>query len=86
MNFARTEHFKTAFQQLTERDSKKVEKALRLMLADLRHPSLRIKKVEGTDNIWEARASLSIRITFQIDRDTIILRNVGPHDKTLKHP
>ncbi len=76
----------TAYQDLDERDHKRVEKALRLMTSDLRHPSLRAKKMEGTDYIWEASASLSIRITFQLEGDTILLRNVGAHDKTLKRP
>ncbi len=86
MKIARTEQFKTAFQDLSDRDRTRVEKALWLMASDLRHPGLRVKKMEGTGTVWEARASRSIRITFQVDGDTIVLRNVGPHDKTLKHP
>ncbi len=86
MRLARTERFTTAFQDLDARDRKGVEKALRLMVSDLRHPGLRAKKMGGTDYIWEARASRSIRITFQIEGDTILLRNVGAHDETLKRP
>lgn len=56
MKIARTERFITAFQGLNARDRKRVEKALRLMVSDLRHPSLRVKKMEGTNYIWEASA------------------------------
>jgi len=42
--------------------------------------------MQGTDYIWEARASLSLRITFQIEGDTIILRNIGHHDEALGQP
>jgi len=53
---------------------------------DLRHPGLQVKKVQGTENIWEARAGLVIRITFEIKEDAIILRNVGRQDEALKKP
>ena len=86
MQIARTERFKNAFRDLNERDRQRVEKALRLMVGDLRHPGLRVKKMEGTRDIWEARASRSVRITFQVEKDTIVLRNVGAHDATLKRP
>lgn len=86
MKLSRTERFKIAFRSLTAQDRKRVEKALRLMATDLRHPSLRVKKMEGTRNIFEARASRSLRITFQIESDVLLLRNVGAHDSTLKSP
>jgi len=53
---------------------------------NLRHPGLRVKKIQGTETIWEARAGLAIRITFEIKGEAILLRNVGRHDKTLKRP
>jgi len=56
------------------------------MSENLRHPSLQVKKIQGTENIWEARAGLSLRITFEMNEDTIILRNVGRHDETLRKP
>lgn len=86
MNLRRTERFKIAFQTLAPQDRKRVEKALRLMVTDLRHPSLRVKKIKGTRDIFEARASRSIRITFQMETDALLLRNVGAHDATLKNP
>ena len=60
-----------------------MDKALRLLADDWRHPSLHVKHLHGTEGIWEARASLSLRITFELAGDTIILRSVGAHDKTL---
>jgi hypothetical protein len=56
------------------------------MMKDLKYPSLGVKKMKGTRNIWEARASLSLRITFQLTGDVIILRNIGHYDETLKQP
>jgi mRNA interferase RelE/StbE len=47
---------------------------------------LRVKKAQGTSDIWEARASHSLRLTFEVHEDLLILRNVGPHDQVLKKP
>jgi len=62
-----------------------VEKFLRLIADNPRHPSLRIKKIQGTEDIFEASVNMSVRATFQyIKSDTIYLRNIGEHDITLK--
>ena len=62
-----------------------LEKFLLLIESNPQHPSLRTKKIQGTDEIFEASITMGIRVTFQyIKPDTIYLRNVGEHDKTLK--
>ncbi len=79
-----TRRFQRAFIRLTDEEAERVRKSLRLLEADLRHPGLRVKKIQGTEGIWEARAGLAIRLTFQTQEDIIILRNVGRHDAVLK--
>ena len=86
MRLERTERFREAYQTLPIEERDRVKKALRLLAADWRHPSLRVKKVQGTSDIWEARVSRGCRLTFQLEGDTCLLRNVGAHDKTLKNP
>jgi len=81
-----TRRFRRAYLGLSLDDAARTRKALSFMSENLRHPGLQVKKVQGTDNIWEARAGLPIRITFEIKEDAIILRNVGRHDETLKKP
>jgi mRNA-degrading endonuclease RelE of RelBE toxin-antitoxin system len=83
MRFILTSRFKKAYQSLTAGDQGRVQKAIRLMSGDLRHPGLRVKRIKGTQGIWEARASKSLRITFETEGDALILRNVGHHDQTL---
>lgn len=46
------------------------------MLVNPRHPSLRSKKIQGTDNIFEASVNMDIRITWQYISDGILLRNL----------
>ncbi len=81
-----TERYQRAYADLDDEQAELVKKALRLLASDPRHPSLRVKKMQGTVDIWEARASRSLRLTFELHGDGILLRNVGAHDETLKHP
>lgn len=75
--------FLDAYDKLTAEDRARVQTAVTRLGSDWRHPSLRVKRLRGVDGIWEARASLSLRITFEIEGGTIVLRNVGEHDRTL---
>jgi len=86
MPFVLTERFRRAYRALTDEDQKRVQRALRRMSEELRHPGLRVKRIRGTHGIWEARASRALRLTFEVDGDKIVLRNVGSHDATLKKP
>ncbi|HEY44430.1 MAG TPA: hypothetical protein G4O11_10665 [Anaerolineae bacterium] len=86
MRLILTNRFQKAYQSLAANDQGRVQKAIRIMAGDLRHPSLRVKRIKGTQGIWEARASKSLRITFETEGDALILRNVGHHDQTLKKP
>lgn len=81
-----TQRFERAHVSLQAGDAARVAKAIRLLAVDMRHPGLRIKRVQGTSDIWEARASHSLRLTFEIHEDLLILRNVGLHDKVLGNP
>jgi hypothetical protein len=71
---------------LPPEDRERIKKALGLLDSDWRHPSLHVKRVQGTRDIWEARASRSLRLTFNLLGDLILLRNVGLHDETLANP
>jgi mRNA interferase RelE/StbE len=81
-----TERFERAYISLESDDAARVARAIHLLAGDMRHPGLRVKKVQGTRDIWEARASHSLRITFEIHEELLIFRNVGPHDRVLKNP
>jgi len=86
VKITRTATFKKAWKELNEGEKVLARKALRNLAADLRYPALRVKKMQGVEHIWEARVSRSLRMTFQVEGDTIILRNIGRHDETLERP
>jgi len=86
VKITRTARFKKAWQELTEEEKEMGRKALRNLATDLRYPALKVKKMQGVEHIWEARVSRSLRMTFEIEGDRIVLRNIGRHDETLERP
>jgi mRNA-degrading endonuclease RelE of RelBE toxin-antitoxin system len=81
-----TEQFERAYQEISDAERRSVRKALILLGENLRHPSLRVKKMEGKRDIWEARPSKRLRMTFELVKGTVIMRNLGEHDRVLKRP
>ena len=77
--------FERDYKKLSPSDKEKVNQALFKMEADLKYPSLAVKKIRGTEDIWEARASLFLRLTFTRTGNEIYLRTVGQHD-ILRNP
>ena len=86
MRFIVTGRFREAYRSLPESLRKEADKALRLLADNPRHPSLRLKKIEGTPGIWEARVDRACRMTLQVSKDAFILRTIGKHDETLGKP
>ena len=86
MRISRTARFKKVWQRLTEEEKELGRRALRNLAADPRYPALRVKKMQGTGHIWEARVSRSLRLTFEVEGHTLVLRNIGRHDDTLERP
>ena len=81
-----TEQFEQAYAKLTDAEKRRVRKALTLLGDNPKYPSLHVKKMEGRKDIWEARPSKRLRMTFEMTGETIFMRNVGEHDKVLKRP
>ena len=81
-----TEQFEQAYEKLTDAERRSVRKALSLLGENLRYPGLHVKKMEGRQNVWEARPSRRLRMTFELKEGIIVVRNVGEHDKVLKKP
>ena len=78
--------FENDYLNLSEKIKERANKQLSFLVKDPHHPSLRLKKIKGNDNIWEARITQNYRLTFQIDGDICLLRRIGKHDEVLKKP
>jgi len=80
LQLRRTNRFVKDYAVLPDELKARTEKAISLLVKNPRHPSLMIKKMEGTQEVWELRVSESYRLTLQISGDTYILRRIGTHD------
>ena len=80
MKIQTTRPFDRDYARLPEEIKDRVDKQLALLLSNPRHPSLRLKKIRGTENIWELRITMGYRLTLQMAGDTFILRRIGPHN------
>jgi mRNA-degrading endonuclease RelE of RelBE toxin-antitoxin system len=56
-------------------------KQLGFLLSRLAHPSLRAKKYDETNDIWQARVNLSWRFYFVIREDEYVILSIIPHPK-----
>ena len=81
-----TKDFIEYYESLPQRIQKQADKQLGLLLQNLHHPSLRIKKMKGVKNIWEARVTKDYRFSFEIRGDAYILRRVSKHNEVLRRP
>jgi len=81
-----TNRFKKAYQRLPQNIQGKLKKTIRLLDENPRHPSLRVKRIQGTDKIYERRIDQKYRFSFEFDGEEIVLRNVDNHDECLKNP
>ena len=56
-------------------------KQVRLLEQNLRHPSLRAKKYDESEDVWQARVNKDWRFYFLIRNDTYYIVDVIPHPK-----
>ncbi|KJS21426.1 MAG: toxin RelE [Clostridiaceae bacterium BRH_c20a] len=82
--FRSTRKFDKQFKQLDSKSSKQAAKAIELFISDPSHPSLRFKKIQGTNNFYEISVNMSIRIVVEVttkENDQIIIFYIiGTHD------
>lgn len=68
--------FKKHFKKLSD-----AEKKLCFFIENPLHPSLRTKKIQDTEDIWESSVNMGIRIIwFYEGNELILLLDIGHHD------
>jgi mRNA interferase RelE/StbE len=75
----RTESFLKDYSKLPAEVKSRVDKQLAYLIENPRHPSLKVKKLRGTDK-YETRVSRGYRLTFRYKDEILELRRVGTHD------
>jgi len=79
-----TKRFKKEYNSLPKEVKKAFDQKLRLFLEDTTHPSLRVKRIQGTKDRWEGSVTMKYRFTFLFINDSVIFRTIGTHDIILK--
>lgn len=65
----------------TKELQKKADKQLSLLVRNFLHPSLRAKKYDEAQDIWQARLTKGHRFYFQIRNDTFYILTIIKHPK-----
>ena len=81
MKHAFSERFIRQYRALTPALKAKVDKQIAFLVANLHHPSLRAKKYDEANNVWQARVDDSYRFYFKIEGDTYLILSLIPHPK-----
>ena len=73
--------FQKHFKKLSDIEKRQTKNKLKFFIENPTHPSLRSKKIQGTDGIWESSINMNIRIIwFYEDNELIFLLDIGHHD------
>jgi mRNA-degrading endonuclease RelE of RelBE toxin-antitoxin system len=76
-----TERFRKSYDNAPAAIQSAFDRCVALLLANIRHPSLRAKKYSESQDIWQARVTLNWRFYFTIKGDTYYLLDIIPHPK-----
>lgn len=76
-----SDRFKKSYKKLTLREQKLVQDKVMILSENPMHPSLRVKRIKGTVDLFECSVNMDIRVIWYYEGDEIILLlDVGHHD------
>ena len=81
MTLRYSKHFLRQYAAAPLAVQKAFDKQSRLLLANRQHPSLRAKKYDEAQGIWQGRVNLDWRFYFTIEGDEYHLHEIKPHPK-----
>jgi len=71
--------FKKEYNTLPKEIQKVFNEKLSLFLKQTSHPSFRVKRIQGTKNLWEGSITMKYRFTFELLENEILFRAIGTH-------
>jgi len=79
--FVYSDRFKKHYRKLNAIEKKQIAGKLTLLSQNPPHPSLRTKRIQGTDRLFESSANMDVRIIWYYKGNKLIaLVDVGHHD------
>ena len=77
--------FKKSFSKLQDQEKRLFYNKLSLFIENYRHPSLRTKKIKGSEILFESSINMSIRVIWTYKNENLILMlDIGHHDILIK--
>lgn len=81
-----TDQFRESLDRLTAQEKKQVKKKLALLCQDPNYPSLRVKRLQGTEKFYECSINMDIRVIWYYEKEIVIVAvDVGHHDILRKY-
>jgi len=79
MRYATTPRFDRALRKFPPQVRKAFRKQAVFLLRDIRHPSLRAKKHDEANDVWQARITDNVRCYFAIKMDCYVFLDIEKH-------
>ena len=76
-----SERFRRSYASAPRHIQRAFDRRSALLVRNLRHPSLRAKKYDEANDIWQARVNGGWRFYFHIEGDTYFLIDIMAHPK-----
>ena len=80
MKLLPTKEFKKNYEKLPKDIQKRIDKQLKYLSENYRHPSLKSRKMSGYKSVYEIRVTKGYRMRFLLNGQEAHLLVVGPHD------
>ena len=76
-----TERFKKHYKQLSETEKRQFRNKLEVFAENPLYPSLRVKRIQGTAELFEFSVNMDIRVIWFYEGDDLVaLVDIGHHD------
>ena len=76
-----TPRFQKHYNKLTDTEKKQFRNKLSIFAENPLHPSLRTKRIQGTDDLFEFSVNMDIRVIWFYEGETLVaLVDIGHHD------
>ena len=76
-----TDRFQKHYKNLTDIEKKQFKNKLAIFAENPMHPSLRVKRIQGTPDLFEFSVNMDIRVIWFYEGDALVaLVDIGHHD------
>ena len=76
-----TKRFQKHYKKMSQTEKKQIKAKVEILSENPLHPSLRTKRIQGTENLFECSVNMDIRIIWYYEGEKLImLLDVGHHD------